>query len=362
MVKLFKKITVALFCLIIASLMLAHIILPDKDISESERRHLASLPKFSTDSLLDGVYMQNIEKYLSDQFPIREGFRGVTSVSELTFGRLDVNGIYSHNGYLASLDYEYEDSAVEKTADKLNYAAKKFGGEYYAAVIPQKDYYINDGVHPVLDYDRLSETFFYISEASQIDVASSLVLEDYYHSDSHWRQEKLPSLAQEIVIGMGYSAPDIVFTENTISGFKGVYAGQSAVWLDSEDMVYLTWNGSDSLKVSAVGGECNALYMLDKAETSIDMYDVFLGGAVPLIFLENENSVNDATIIVFRDSFGSSMIPLLSPYFKNIVAVDFRYVTLDNAVKICSDYKADAVLSMLSTGVIKNGEMLKIFK
>ncbi len=362
MVKLFKKITVALFCLIIASLMLAHIILPDKDISESERRHLASLPKLSANSLLDGVYMQNIEKYLSDQFPIREGFRGVTSVSELAFGRLDVNGIYSHKGYLASLDYEYEYSAVEKTADKLNYAADKFGGNYYAAVIPQKDYYINDGVHPVLDYNKLNETFFSISKASEIDISPCLVLEDYYHSDSHWRQEKLPSHAQKIVTEMGYSAPDIEYTENTISGFNGVYAGQSAVWLDSEDMVYLTWDGSDSVKVSAVGGECNALYMVDKAETSIDMYDVFLGGAIPLIFLENENAVNDATIIVFRDSFGSSMIPLLSPYFKNIVAVDFRYVTLDNAVRICSDYKADAVLSMLSTGVIKNGEMLKIFK
>ena len=90
------------------------------------------------------------------------------------------------------------------------------------------------------------------------------------------------------------------------------------------------------------------------------MYDVFLGGAVPLIFIENENAVNDATLFVFRDSYGSSMTPLLSAYFKNIIVIDFRYVTLDNAVKLCSEYSPDATLAMLSCGVVKNGEMLKI--
>ena len=159
MKELFKKITVGVFCLIIVSLMAAHILLPDRDISTSERRHLASLPSFSADALMSGTYMQNMEKYLSDQFPLRETFRSVGSISELSFGRLDVNDIYSHNGYLATLDYEYDENAVKKSAGKLNYAAETFGGKYYTSLIPAKDYYINDGVHPVLDYDALRESF-----------------------------------------------------------------------------------------------------------------------------------------------------------------------------------------------------------
>ena len=159
---------------------------------------------------------------------------------------------------------------------------------------------------------------------------------------------------------MGYAAPEISYTENRLDGFRGVYAGQSAVWQKSEDIVYLTWEGYDKIKVKAIGGECDALYTVEKAEGSVDMYDVFLGGAVPLIFIENENAVNDATLFVFRDSYGSSMAPLLSAYFKNIVVIDFRYVTLDNALKLCSEYSPDATLAMLSCGVVKNGEMLKI--
>ena len=360
MKELFKKITVGVFCLIIVSLMAAHILLPDRDISTSERRHLASLPSFSANSLMSGTYMQNMEKYLSDQFPLRETFRSVGSISELTFGRLDVNDIYSHNGYLATLDYEYDENAVKKSADKLNYAAETLGGKYYTALIPAKDYYINDSVHPVLDYDALRESFNDSSDGVSIDISSKLTLGDYYKSDSHWRQEKITAIARDIVEEMGYAAPEISYTENRLNGFRGVYAGQSAVWQKSEDIVYLTWEGYDKIKVKAIGGECDALYTVEKAKTSVDMYDVFLGGAVPLIFIENENAVNDATLFVFRDSYGSSMAPLLSAYFKNIVVIDFRYVTLDNAVKLCNEYSPDATLAMLSCGVVKNGEMLKI--
>ena len=360
MKELFKKITVGVFCLIIVSLMAAHILLPDKDISTSERRHLASFPSFSANALISGTYMQNMEKYLSDQFPLRETFRTVGSLSELSFGRLDVNDIYSHDGYLATLDYEYDEDAVKKSANKLNFAAETFGGKYYTALIPAKDFYINDGVHPVLDYNALRDTFNDSSDGVSIDISSNLSLEDYYKSDSHWRQEKIASLARHIVEEMGYSAPEISYTENRLDGFKGVYAGQSAIWQKSEDIAYLTWESSDKIKVSAIGGECDSLYTLKKAEGSVDMYDVFLGGAVPLIFIENENAVNEAVLFVFRDSYGSSMTPLLSAYFKNIVVIDFRYITLDNAVKLCSEYSPDATLAMLSCGVVKNGEMLKI--
>lgn len=360
MKKLFQKITVSVFCLVLLGFMAAHIFLPDRDISTSERRHLASLPEFSANSLMSGVYTQNIEKYLSDQFPLREGLRAVGSASELLCGRLDVNGIYSHKGYLASLDYDYSESSVVKSADKLSYAAGKLGDKVYAALIPPKDYYIDDGVHPVLDFDALSDLFgenFSVGEA--IDITEQLTLDSYYKSDSHWRQEKIAGLARYLTESMGYSAPEISCIENVIEGFRGVYAGQSAVWLAPEDIVYLTNEVMGSVKVTSVGGECDRLYTTEKAESSVDMYDIFLGGAVPLIFIENESAVNDASLLVIRDSYGSSMIPLLSAYFSKITAVDFRYITLSNALKFCQE-DADSVLVMLSSGIIKNSEILKI--
>lgn len=361
MKKIFQKITVSVFCLILLCFMAAHIFMPDIDISTSERRHLASLPKFSTDSFLSGVYMQNIEKYLSDQFPMREGFRAVGSASELLYGRLDVNDIYSYNGYLSALDYNYNDSSVVKSAQKLSYAAGKFGDNIYSALIPPKDYYINDGTHPVIDFDELSELFSENFNAGKaVDITNKLSLDKYYKSDSHWKQEQITGLAGYLTESMGYNAPEIRYEENVISGFRGVYAGQSAVWMADEDIVYLTNENTGSVKVTSFGGECDRLYTTEKAESSVDMYDIFLGGAVPLIFIENDSAVNDATLVVIRDSYGSSMIPLMSAYFSKIIAVDFRYITLNNAIKFCGEKEADAVLVMLSSGIIKNSEMLKI--
>lgn len=342
--------------------MFAHIFLPDKDITESERRHLASLPKFNYNSLLSGTYMQNMEKYLSDQFPLREDFRAVGSAAELFSGRLDVNKIYSYKGYLASLDYEFSDSAVIKSANKLSYAAEKFSSDnIYTALIPPKDYYINDGIHPVIDFNALCGIFNEnFSKADNIALTEQLSLEIYYKSDSHWRQEKLIQTARYITESMGYNAPEIEYKENVIEGFSGVYAGQSAVWLDEEDIIYLTSGMTDATKVTSIGGYADRVYMTEKAEESVDMYDIFLGGAEPLLFIENPSAVNDAVLVVIRDSYGSSMIPLLSSYFKTIIAVDFRYISLDNTVKFCEGYEADSVLIMLSSGVVKNGEMLKI--
>ncbi len=360
-IDLFKKITIAIFCAVIVVLPILHIAMPDTKISQSERRALASLPKLQLDSLMSGVYVQNLEKYLNDQFPLREFFRGIGSSFELISGRQDVNDIYSHNGYLIALDPDFSEDAVKKSADKLYYAAQKFtDGEIYSSLIPSKEWFIKDGVHAYLDFDKLNEVFYADHEFTDIRIDGELSLEDYYKSDSHWRQENLTELARFIVESMGYDAPEIEYTENIIENFSGVYAGQSAVWLDTENIVYLTNENTSNVKVESIGGDADKLYTTEKVGQTVDMYDVYLGGAVPLIFIENENAVNDATIVVFRDSYGSSFIPLLSDYFTTIIAVDFRYVSLDNALKFCEGYTADAVLSMLSPGIVKNGEMMKI--
>lgn len=43
----------------------------------------------------------------------------------------------------------------------------------------------------------------------------------------------------------------------------------------------------------------------------MDAYNVFLGGPSALIEIENSEASNEKELIIFRDSFASSLTPLL---------------------------------------------------
>ena len=56
---------------------------------------------------------------------------------------------------------------------------------------------------------------------------------------------------------------------------------------------------------------------------------MFLDGATALIEIENVNNNTDKELIIFRDSFGSSIAPLLVDSYKKITLVDLRYMSYE---------------------------------
>ena len=59
---------------------------------------------------------------------------------------------------------------------------------------------------------------------------------------------------------------------------------------------------------------------------SSDRYDIFLSGPESLVEIINPNNKNGKTLFIFRDSFGSSISPLLISGYERIVLVDTRYM------------------------------------
>lgn len=68
-----------------------------------------------------------------------------------------------------------------------------------------------------------------------------------------------------------------------------------------------------------------------------------------MLTIENPAAPNGQDLIVFRDSFGSSLIPLLAEGFHTITVIDTRYIQpslLGNYV----DFEGKDVLFLYSTG------------
>ncbi|MDR0783590.1 MAG: hypothetical protein LBE83_07530, partial [Propionibacteriaceae bacterium] len=62
------------------------------------------------------------------------------------------------------------------------------------------------------------------------------------------------------------------------------------------------------------------------AFTGNDAYDIFLSGAQALITLVNPAATSDRELFLFRDSFTSSLAPLLLPAYHKVTLIDLRYI------------------------------------
>jgi len=333
---------------------------PADDISDSERRKLAQFPKITYSSIMNGGFMEKFESASTDQFPFREELRKLKAAfSTGIFRQKDNHGIISYEGSLEKLNGPVSESSLQKAEDKLTGLYEKFfpDSAVYYAVVPEKGYYIPDSAgYPITDYSKLLQ--LNLPFAEKIDLTGTLQLSDYYRTDSHWRQELLPETAALIAETMGVTLSGSYTEETVKTDFFGVYAGQSGLPVKPESITILRNDILDGCTVyNYETGKTTGLYNLE-ALSNRDPYDVYLSGAVSLLAIENPNATTDRELIVFRDSFGSSLIPLLCEAYRYVTVVDIRYMqsmALPNFV----DFHGQDVLLLYSTGVLNNSAMLR---
>lgn len=104
-------------------------------------------------------------------------------------------------------------------------------------------------------------------------------------------------------------------------------------------------------------GKMGTVYDWNKLE-SPDLYDVYLSGARALLTIENPNAATDRELIIFRDSFGSSMAPLLVTDYAKVTLVDIRYLRGDLLDQVV-DFHGQDVLFLYSTLVLNNSSGIK---
>lgn len=340
-------------------------LLPQKDLSVAERRPLAQMPEIEADAILDGEFMEDFEDYALDQFPLRDRFRQLKSLFHFyALGQKDNNGIYLSQGYAAKQEYPLQTVSVGYALKRLNYVYETYlqDSRVFMAIAPDKGYYLaQPSGHLSMDYDKL---FAMVQEgmpwATHIDLTQSLNVGNYYRTDTHWRQEYLLSAAGEICEALGVTPPrEENYTITALEKpFYGVYYGQAALPMEPETLYYLE---SDLLRQCSVydyeTGKTGSVYDLSKLE-SRDLYDIFLSGARSLLTIENPNAPTDRELIVFRDSFGSSMVPLLVQDYAKVTLVDIRYVHPDLLGEYL-DFHGQDVLMLYSTLILNNSAALR---
>ncbi len=296
-----------------------------------------------------------------DNFYQRETFRKLkTSVELDVFKKQDVNKIYKYNDFLVEQIYPLDEKSVTNLTNKINYIKDSYLKEtnkIYYSIIPDKNYY-TDNNHLKLDYDKMKQIMQNnLKDLQYIDIFQDLGLDSYYYTDSHWKQEKLQNVAKTIAQNMNFNISEN-YNEQKITTFKGVYAGQLPINTKEDEIRILINNTIGYANVyNYETKEQGEIYNFKKLN-GYDKYDIYLSGATPLIEISNSNNKENKTLIIFRDSYASSLAPLLTEWYSKITLVDTRYIS----PKILNEYvdfeNAD-ILFLYSTLVINSSMALK---
>lgn len=325
--------------------------------SESERRDLAELPEITLENMASGKFSKDFESYTTDRFPLRDFFRSVKAyVRYNLFMQSENNKIYFKDGHISKLDYVQNDEMLEHAKElflKVNNLYLEDSNVYFA-MVPDKNMYLAD---VKLDYDAIEKYFAENLPFENISIKHLLDKDDYYYTDSHWRQNMITDVADELLKNMGVTL-DTAYTENTLDvDFKGVWLGQSALNREPDKITYLTNSAIDNLEVTLFTDAGvpykSTVYNFEKA-LGKDGYEFFLSGTQAIIKIKNPQNDSGKKLIIFRDSFGSSISPLLAEGYSETTIIDLRYIKSDYVKAFNFDYKDADVLFLYSTMLLNN--------
>ncbi len=191
-----NKIITSFFCLLLAVSALAGLIMPDRYYSEREKRTLTQKPQFTAADFISGEFSDELEKYLTDQVPLRDGWVMMKTCLELAVGKQESGGVYiCKDNYLMDKFTAYSKKQLVANAKALAELQKKLAVEGIPVdtiLVPAAAQVLTDKLPtfaPVADYDAILGA---LTDAGvdTVDVRSALAAHSgeniYYRTDHHW--------------------------------------------------------------------------------------------------------------------------------------------------------------------------------
>lgn len=284
--------------------------------------------------------------------------------------------IYIENGAIYEKTGDVNIGAIENNIGKINKLCEKYLGDMniYFSIIPDKEYYLKANGSNVSETDfgnlenevksKLAKNMKYFS------ISDTLVLDNFYKTDMHWKQEDLGKTVEKIEKELGIKTKKVSYEEQTLGEFYGTYYKDAsnleniklAENVKPDELIYLSNKELENCKVyNGETEEEEKIYNLDRVNETKNKYDLYLSGATALTTITNEDAKTDKKLILFRDSFGSSIAPLLAKDYKEIILVDIRYINstiLENYIDF-EKYKDADVLFLYSSRVINQSGIFR---
>lgn len=329
--------------------------------SLDERRKLALMPTVSVSNILNGSFSDDFENYAKDQFPYRFQVRQLKALSRY-YGLAirENNDFYIEDNKAIKIEYPLKENEIIKAAQKFEEIISLYVNDesnIYFSIIPDKSYYSKHKNTLKLDYEVMEKLLLdNLHSGEYINIKSDLTLNDYYNTDIHWKQENLDKVVRTLKKSMKLNEYEYELVENE-DNFKGVYYGHSALLLQSDKINSIVNQEIIDASVSTLNNDNLTVYDIDGLKKS-DQYDFFLHGSEPIVKIKNEHAKNDKNLIMFRDSFASSLAPYFINDYSEIVLIDIRYISTSLLPEYV-DFNVDDVIFIYSGNILNRSSLFK---
>ena len=332
--------TFFVFSAIVILFTVIDIINSPKEFSELENKNLSQIPILSLESYIDTSFSSDYEKYINDQFFLRDKWIDLKSRIEYLLGKRENNDIiFGKDNYLFKKFTTFNDEMLKNNLNSIITFTNNYNKEVDFFIIPNS-YAIYDELTPrylplVDQLSLINSINSYLSLKSNdhintINVAEELLKNKddyiYYKTDHHWTSYGAYLAYLTYMDYLGLEIVDINNLEKiTINNFLGTYYNRSKYFKADSD--FITYYNILGLHIEIDGKEQLSLMDLDKFKSS-DKYSAFLWGNNGLTKVINENISEErkgSSILIFKDSYANSFIQFLSYNYEIIDIIDLRY-------------------------------------
>ena len=334
MSKRYARFLTAVFCLFLGGLMVWQMLLPDRERSDVENRTLQQRPALTLSSVLDGSYMEDVEAYVQDQFPLRDQWTGLKARTEQLIGKRLFNNIYLCEGETLISKVDAPADGLEKA--NLNYVsqlAEKSDIPMYLGLIPSAAEVWRDKLPEGAEsWDQNA----YLSQAAglglpMIDFSAALTAHAdepiFYRTDHHWTTEAAyyvyAAWAEEK--GLSPLALSDYKKKMLTDGFFGTVDAKVGGRNRSDTIHVYIPKKKEKYQVNYVAKNETAddIYQYDYLKIR-DKYSVYFGGNQSLVEVKTD-SKSKRKLLVVQDSYAHCFIPFTLHDFKEVDFVDLRY-------------------------------------
>ncbi|MFR2264668.1 MAG: DHHW family protein [Clostridium sp.] len=332
--------TFFVFSILVILFTVIDIINSPNEFSELENRKLSQMPILSLKSYIDTSFSSDYEKYINDQFFLRDNWIDLKSRIEYLLGKRENNDIiFGRENYLFKKFTTFNDEMLENNLNSIITFTNNYNKEVDFFIIPNS-YAVYDELTPrylplVDQLSLINSINSYLSLKSNdhintINVAEELLKNKddyiYYKTDHHWTSYGAYLAYLTYMDYLGLEIVDINNLEKiTINNFLGTYYNRSKYFKADSD--FITYYNILGLHIEIDGKEQLSLMDLDKFKGS-DKYSAFLWGNNGLTKVINENISEErkgSSILIFKDSYANSFIQFLSYNYEIIDIIDLRY-------------------------------------
>ena len=344
-------------------------VVPDKEYSEQENRYLAQFPVIRVENVMNAEFMDRFETYLTDQFPARNACINIkTAVFRATGQRLISNIYLADDNYLIKKQSAYDEEELDIIIQSVNKFAETLEGvDVDFMLVPTAENIYEDKLPYTAEtkenetmeyvYNRISGDIEIIDVRAAIDAKKDLGM--YYKTDHHWTSRGAYEAFKVYAKRNKLEMVDYEFYAVT-DEFQGTGASGCGIY-DTSDVIEICVpeNAGGTYFVHYINEMKKTASLFDSSKLAVkDKYQVFMGGN----FAEVDIKTNAGTgnkIMVIKDSYGNSFVPLLTPYYDEIIVIDPRYYSGD-IYELVQYKKINQVLFLYNTDSFITDNCLEI--